>query len=119
MGPVGRRESGRRSVNRTSGGDPERDAQNHGTAAVVRANFKCSPSIHRYAKSVRTGRNLADALDGTGAPGYSRNSGSQSSANGFHPIYYPYESRRQTGALAAIFHQVGLRDPVSLIILTA
>jgi nicotinamidase-related amidase len=73
------------------------DAQNHGTAAVIRADFKCSPSVHRYAKSVRTGRNLGDALDGTGAAGHCRNSGAQSSANGFHPLHNTSKSRRQAG----------------------
>jgi hypothetical protein len=62
--------TGRRSANRTKGGDLDGDAQNHGTAAVIRTDFKCGSSLHRHAKSVRTGRNLGNALDGTGAPGH-------------------------------------------------
>jgi hypothetical protein len=69
---------------------------------VIRADFKCGSS-HRHAKSTRTGRNLGDALDGTSAPGHCRNSRAKSSANGFHPICNASTSRRQTGALAAIW----------------
>src|SRR5882724_6453558 len=107
----------RRSDNIAQGG--WKVAQNHGTAAIIRADFKCGSSICRYAKSIRTGRNLGDAMDGAGAPGHRWNCRTQSSAYSFFPIYNARKSPGQAGPLATIFYQMGVRDPFLLAIVAA
>jgi len=101
--PVATR-TGRRSANRTRV-ILDGDVQNHGIAAVIRADFKCSPFVHRYAKSIRAGRNLGDALDGTGASEHCRNSRAQSSANGFHRFITPQRAEDRPGRWQRYFNK--------------